>query len=218
MSKQAATASSSRVLLRNLPIVVGVAGSGLLVLNRLLAGDPSPAQTRADALGIALAAVLVLVGLLWQQVQPPPPEEAPLTGSERFEVATAAAPLKDDFRLLAEGLIGRTRARSLLVWRQGKVLLRAGTFEGEADFIPGAIAERVLETARPVYLVDLKHFPGRVEFACLPQGTAALVCQPLAGDALLIVGAATARPFSPQELGWIESLAAHLGRRFATNS
>jgi hypothetical protein len=210
--------AGAKVLLRNLPVAVGVLGSGLLVLNRLLTADPTPAQTRSDSLGVALSAVLILVGLLWQQARPAQPEETPLAGGERFEVAPAARALHAELRLLRDCLLGHTRARTLLFWRRGETLLRAGIFEGEVAFAPGPIALRTLQTGRPVYLVDLRLFPGRIEFAALPSGLRALVCQPVGADGLLVVGAAAPRSFTPQELGWIAALADHLGALAGENA
>jgi hypothetical protein len=202
----------SAVLLRNLPIFVGLLGSSLLVINRFVTANPEPAQTRSDALGLALSAVLVLVGLLWQQVVPNPPEASPLSGSERYEVTDER--FDQDFILLKNCLLQQTRAASLLIWYQGEVLLRAGIFPESSDFTPSTIGQRVMGTGKSIYLVDLNLFPGRIEFACLPEGTRALVCQAIGQKGILLVGSAYPRSFSPQELAWIEILAIHLEKVF----
>jgi hypothetical protein len=44
-------------------------------------------QARSDVLGIILSALLILVGLLWQQIQPRNPEAVTLIGEEGFELA-----------------------------------------------------------------------------------------------------------------------------------
>jgi Cofactor assembly of complex C subunit B, CCB2/CCB4 len=206
----------SAVLLRNLPIFVGLLGSSLLVINRFVTANPEPAQTRSDALGLALSAVLVLVGLLWQQVVPDPPVASPLSGSERYEVADER--FGQDFALLKNCLLQQTRAASLLVWYQGTVLLRAGIFPEVSDFTPSTIVQRVMSTRKTVYLVDLNLFPGRTEFACLPKETRALVCQGIGQAGILLVGSAYPRSFSPQELAWIEILAIHLEEIFTSST
>lgn len=204
----------SAVLLRNLPIFVGLLGSSLLVINRFITASPEAAQTRSDALGLGMSAVLVLVGLLWQQVVPDPPEASPLNGSECNEIADER--FRQDFDLLKNCLLQQTRAASLLVWYQGKVLLRAGIFPESSEFTLGTIVRRVLSTGKPVYLVDLNLFPGRTEFACLPEGTRALVCQGIGQSGIVLVGSAYPRSFSPQELAWIAILAIHLDKIFTT--
>jgi len=60
-------------VLRRLPIVVGGLAGILLLINRLLTPQLTNSQARADALGVILA-MLILTGLLWQQVQPRSPD------------------------------------------------------------------------------------------------------------------------------------------------
>ncbi|HAX89356.1 MAG TPA: cofactor assembly of complex C subunit B, partial [Cyanobacteria bacterium UBA11370] len=55
-----------------------------------------------------------------------------------------------------------TVTRSLVVFYQGKVLLRRGILGINPEVKPGLILKRVLETQKPVYLVDLKLYPGRI--------------------------------------------------------
>jgi nitrate reductase gamma subunit len=57
-------------VLRRLPIVVGGLGAVLLLINRLLTPELTESQARGDVVGVILSAVLILTGLIWQQVQP----------------------------------------------------------------------------------------------------------------------------------------------------
>ena len=61
-------------VLRLLPFAVGGLAGGLLLINRLLTSQLSNSQARSDAVGVIVCAVLILTGLLWQQVQPKPPD------------------------------------------------------------------------------------------------------------------------------------------------
>ncbi len=72
--------------LRRFPIVVGAIGGTLLFLNRLYTPDLTPSQSRADVLGVLLSALLILTGLLWQQIQPRPPELVTLEGTATFDL------------------------------------------------------------------------------------------------------------------------------------
>jgi len=73
-------------ILRLLPIVVGSLGGSLLFTNRILTPTIADSQARSDALGVILSAVLILTGLIWQQVQPRTPESVELIGEEGFEL------------------------------------------------------------------------------------------------------------------------------------
>ncbi len=65
-------------VLRQLPFVVGGLAGVLLLTNRLLTPELTNSQARSDALGVILSAVLILTGLLWQQVQPRSPDAVDL--------------------------------------------------------------------------------------------------------------------------------------------
>ena len=55
-------------ILRLLPIFAGGLSGVLLLVNRLLTIQLTESQARSDALGIIEGAVLILVGLIWQQI------------------------------------------------------------------------------------------------------------------------------------------------------
>jgi nitrate reductase gamma subunit len=74
-------------VLRRLPIVVGGLGAVLLLINRLLTPELTQSQSRGDVLGVILSAVLILTGLIWQQVQPRSPDTVELIGEEGFVIA-----------------------------------------------------------------------------------------------------------------------------------
>ena len=78
------TKSDPNRVLRRLPLVVGGLGAVLLLMNRLLTPQLTNSQARGDVLGVILSAVLILTGLIWQQVQPRTPETVELIGEEGF--------------------------------------------------------------------------------------------------------------------------------------
>ncbi|MBR8835966.1 MAG: cofactor assembly of complex C subunit B [Stigonema ocellatum SAG 48.90 = DSM 106950] len=198
---------SNRVL-RRLPIVVGGLGAVLLLINRLLTPEITQSQARADALGVILSAVLILTGLIWQQVQPRSPDAVELTGEEGFildpDLPTA---VKTELAWASHLLLTNTVTRSLVVFSQGKVLLRRGILGATSEVIPGPILNRVLEKQQPVYLVDLKVYPGRIEFDYLPLNTQGVICQPLGNQGVLILGANAPRSYTKQDENWIAGIA-----------
>ena len=77
-------------ILRLLPLAIGSLGSVLLLVNRALTPDLLDSQARSDALGVILSAFLILVGLLWQQIQPKSPDSVRLVGEAGFELSQLA--------------------------------------------------------------------------------------------------------------------------------
>ena len=198
-------------VLRRLPIVVGGLGGILLLINRLLTAGLTDTQARSDALGVILSALLILTGLLWQQVAARSPDAVELVGQQRFELAPdLPEPVRIELAWASHLLLTNTVTRSLLVFYQGKVLVRRGILPDKSQVKPGAILQRVLELHKPVYLVDLKIYPGRFEFDYLPENTQGVICQPIGEKGALILGANAPRSYTKQDETWIAGIAEKL--------
>ena len=207
---------SNRVL-RRLPIVVGGLGSSLLLINRLLTPQLTNSQARADVLGILLSAVLILIGLLWQQFSPRSPDTVVLSGDEGFELApTLPEQVKIELAWASHLLLTNTATRSIVVWYQGKILLRRGILGANPEVKPGPILQRVLEKQKPVYLVALNIYPGRIEFDYLPGNTQGVICQPIGKQGALILGANAPRSYTKQDETWIAGITEKLDVTFST--
>lgn len=204
--------------LRFLPIAVGMIGGSLLMVNRLLTPELTPSQSRSDVVGVLLSALLILTGLLWQQFQPKPSEAVVLEGEAGFELDSELSdPAKQELAWASDLLLTQTPTRSLVVWYGQRVILRRGILGPQADWVPGAIGQRVLQTQRPVYLVDAKLYPGRVEFNVLPPNTQGIICQPIGTAGVLILGANAPRSYTKQEEAWISAIAAKLDQTLSLN-
>ncbi|VXD16112.1 conserved hypothetical protein [Planktothrix serta PCC 8927] len=190
-------------VLRLLPIFAGGLGGVLLLVNRVLTPQLLDSQARSDALGVILSAVLILTGLLWQQVQPRSPDTVELIGEQGFELKSDLPELiKTELAWASHLLLTNTVTRSLVVYYQGEVLLRRGVLGKNPDVKPGPILQRVLEKQKPVYLVNLALYPGRIEFDYLPENTQGVICQPL-GNGVLILGANAPRSYTKQDENWV---------------
>jgi hypothetical protein len=184
------------------------------MINRLfLTPDLLNSQSRSDALGILVSALLVLTGLLWQQIQPPDPTAVQLEGKPQCHFH----PDLTETQRLALGwashaLLTLTAARSLVIYWKHQVLLWRGIFpEGELCYQSGSIVQRVLETERAIYLVDLKLFPAREEFTrYFPINIQTILCQPIGTQGVLILASDTPRSFTKRDQAWIEALAQKL--------
>lgn len=200
--------SDPNQVLRLLPLVVGGLGGTFLLINRLTTASLSSSQARSDAIGVLLSAILILVGLIWQRVQPRPPEAVELEGEEGFELASdLPEDIKTELAWASHLLLTNTATRSLLVYYQGNVLLRRGRLGKKKTVTPGAILKRVLDNQKPVYLVNLKFYPGKIEFDYLPENVQALICQPIGQAGALILAANAPRSYTKQDEIWVEGIA-----------
>ncbi len=195
-------------IVRLVPIIAGSIAGTLLMLNRVLTPALTDSQARSDAVGVVLTAVLILTGLLWQQVQPRTPDRVVLEGTEGFELlSTLPDDLKTELAWASHLILTNTVTRSIVVYYQGRVLLRRGILAPKAEVTPGAILNRVLSKQKAIYLVDTKVYPGRIEFDYLPPNTQGIICQPLGTDGTMILGANAPRSYTKQDEAWIEGIA-----------
>ena len=202
------TKTDSNRIVRLLPFLAGGLGGILLLINRLTTPELLNSQARSDVVGVILSAVLILIGLIWQQVQARAPDSVVLIGEEGFELdPNLPDEVKTELAWATHLLLTNTVTRSLIIYHQGKVLLRRGILGKTAEVKPGQILNRVLEQQKPVYLVALKAYPGRIEFDYLPENTQGVICQPLDNRGALILGANAPRSYTRQDERWIEGIA-----------
>ncbi len=195
-------------VLRRLPIVVGTSAGVLLLINRLLTPELTDSQARADALGVILSALLILTGLLWQQVTPRSPDAVDLIGEEGFELAPdLPQDVKTELAWASHLLLTNTVTKVIVVFYQGKVLLRRGILGKNKEVKPGAILQRVLDKHKAVYLVNLTIYPGKIEFDYLPENTQGAIAQPIGDRGVLILGADAPRSYTKQDENWISGIA-----------
>lgn len=195
-------------VLRLLPLWVGGIGGALLLLNRLLTLDLTRSQSRSDALGVILSALLILTGLLWQRIQPRSPDAVELIGEEGFDLAPQLPePVKRELAWVSYILLTNTATRSLVIWWEDRVLLRRGILPPKTTVEPGAIVQRCLSKQQPIYLVNLTLYPGRVEFDYLPENTQGVICQPIGTQGVMILGAYAPRSYTRQDETWVRAIA-----------
>jgi hypothetical protein len=194
-------------LLRLLPFFAGGLGGFLLLVNRLLTAQITSSQARSDALGVIEGAVLILVGLLWQQIQARTPDTVDLIGETGLELDQSLSELaKTELAWASHLLLTNTVTRSLFVYYKGKTILRRGVWGKNPQIKPGAILERVMATGNPVYLVNLSLYPGKIEFDYLPANTQGVICQPIGQAGVLILGANAPRSYTKKDEQWIAGI------------
>lgn len=205
------TQSDPNKVLRMLPVIMGGLGGTLLMINRFLTPNLLASQARSDVVGVILSAFLILTGLLWQQIQPRSPDTVKLIGESGFELLPELSEIvKTELAWASSLLLTNTVTKTIIIWYQGKILLRRGILPSESQVQPGAILKRVLDKQKPIYLVDLKVYPGRIEFNYLPENTQGVICQPIGNNGVMILGANAPRSYTKQDENWISGIAEKL--------
>ena len=203
-------------ILRLLPLFAGIVGGTVLMFNRFATADLTPSQARSDVMGVILSGVLILVGLIWQRVQPRLPDAVELMGREGLEFAPdLPESVKIELAWASHLLLTNTVTKSLIVYYRGEVLLRRGILRENSEVKVSNIIKRVLETGKAVYLVNLNLYPAKIEFDYLPENSQGLICQPIGKEGVLILAANAPRSYTKQDEIWIEGIADKLANTFS---
>ena len=96
---------------------------------------------------------------------------------------------------------------SIIIYHQDQVILKRGILGQNNQVKPGAIVQKVLTQKKAIYLVDLKLYPGRIEFDYFPENIQGIICQPLGDQGVMILGANAPRSYSKKDENWIEGIA-----------
>ena len=204
-------------ILRLLPLAAGAIGGLLLLINRLSTPVLNPSQARSDVVGVILAGMLVCVWLIWQQIQPRSPEAVVLQGTEGFDLLESLPQeLKTELAWASHLLLTNTVTQTITIYYDGQILLRRGILSGVKEVKVGPILERVIKSQKPIYLVNLPLYPGRVEFDYLPENTQGLICQPLGDRGALILGANIPRSYTKQDENWVTGIADKIAHSLTT--
>jgi hypothetical protein len=194
--------------LRFLPFGVGIIGGFFLLINRFTTEVLLDSQARSDVVGVILCGVLILIGLIWQNIQPVPPETVELIGEQGFELSpNLPEQIKLELAWATHLILTNTVTASIVIYYQDQVLLRRGILGKNTQVKLGTIVTKVLEQNKPIYLVDLKLYPGKIEFDYLPENTQGIICQPLGEKGVMILGANAPRSYTKKDENWIEGIA-----------
>ncbi|MEA5511329.1 cofactor assembly of complex C subunit B [Crocosphaera sp. UHCC 0190] len=206
-------------ILKLIPLFAGSLGGILLLINRFTTLQLTESQARSDVLGVILSGVLILVGLIWQQIQPRSPDAVTLMGEEGIEFdPNLSDVIKTELAWASHLVLTNTVTQAFVLYYEDKVLLRRGILGKNPQVTPGKILQRVLETQKPVYLVNLTLYPGKIEFDYLPENTQGVICQPLGKNGVMILGANVPRSYTKQDENWIEGIADKLALTLETFS
>lgn len=144
------------------------------------------------------------------------PDAVELIGEEGFDLAEdLPESIQTELAWSSHLLLTNTVTRSILVWYGDRVLLRRGILGNNPEVIPGAIVQRVLSSQKPVYLVNLALYPGRIEFDYLPENTQGVICQPIGKVGVMILGANAPRSYTKQDETWIAGITDKLANSLA---
>ncbi|XP_024545425.1 protein COFACTOR ASSEMBLY OF COMPLEX C SUBUNIT B CCB4, chloroplastic-like isoform X5 [Selaginella moellendorffii] len=222
--------SRNLAFVRAVPVTIGVGSFGFVFLNRTLSGvplvaDASSSQSRADVLVVALAATVLLAGLVWSSIQPRRFKPVELEGVQCMRVYLSSEEAKAELVWAWETMSKTTCCKSFVVLYKMRCVFQAGIAadqEGDAykidglSVMRGTLCTAALASGKQSYLANLSLYPGRYELPFLPQNTQSVIIQPLGDSGVLILAGDTIRGFSPLDQIWITTLGQKLDATLET--
>ncbi|KAK9803329.1 hypothetical protein WJX73_003780 [Symbiochloris irregularis] len=202
--------------LRALPLVAGGTGVAGIVLNRLLTQSGTvQAQSRDELIGVALCAVLLLVGLQWLSIKPRPlTQEEPLGKDVEYYSDKLPVDARQEVSWAWEATRSCTRCRALVVLYRGTCVAHLGSCSdkarpGQAQM--GNLCNKAATSGEPNNLANLARYPGAVEFTSyLPINMQSILVQPLGNEGVMVLGSDYQRGFGRVDQIWAASVAQKL--------
>ncbi|MFN3927686.1 MAG: cofactor assembly of complex C subunit B [Pseudanabaenaceae cyanobacterium] len=207
--------------MQRVTLLAGIIGAIAILVNRFTADFISPSQTRADAIGIMLSSLAIFLGLLWQNILPKPPTAVVLNAVDGFYLREdLPESIKIELAWASHALLTNTVTQVVCIYYNDKVLLQRGKLppswqKGKINV--GAIAQRCLQTQKPIYLANLSLYPGKIEFDYLPENTQGVIVQPIGKLGLVVVGANIPRSYTKQDEQWLQAIADKLACSLQTS-
>ena len=139
----------------------------LAIVNAYLATDVYPSLQRAEVLSAISSIGLMLVAFISSDAQPKKSPKRNLNGNQGFIIDKDLS--QDIITELAWGsqlLLTATPAATLLIYLDGKIILRRGLL-GKGNFDPGSTCFEARKKKKIVSIANTKLYPGSLEFDSL---------------------------------------------------
>ena len=209
-------------------IVSGLIGLTLAVGYRLahqdlLSTETMGQETRTDLLAVFACGAVLLNGLTKLDVTSALAESVVLDGLVLDEAVFYTDSYPIDLPWALDSFLSATPAKTAVMLEYSsnswKTIGIAGTVPHQEALRRGAsqavnpIIDRFLEqgtTKKETYLPTLQAIPGRVEFTYLPPNTQGVLLLPVSSNSVLVLGANTAKSFTPRDVAWSQLIASRI--------
>lgn len=208
--------------------VLGLLGLIICVAHRLantdsLSADTMGQETRADLLAVFASGAVLLNGISKLDVTSALAESVVLDGETLAEpIYNEAVPRQEDVTWALESILAATPAKTAVLLRlkedKWNIAAGAGTVPNDpllrqevaVDSTP-ILDKFRKDSSKESYLPTLQALPGRVEFTYLPLNTQGALLLPVNAKTVLVLGANTAKIFTPRDVAWCLSIATRIG-------
>ena len=184
-------------------LIAGILLLFLTIFNAFTSEVISPSLLRAEVISSMACIGIILVSIIWSDINPISPSKADLKGSNGFFlISNLSDQLSRELAWGSQLLLTATPASTLLIYWKDKTILKRGLLS-EQKFIPGPICNQATVKSNLISLVKTSLFPGRKEFDTIVENLPSIIIFPLGISGYLIIGGWSERCFSKADEKWI---------------
>ena len=184
-------------------ITLGIVFFIFQLINFLSINEINPEIERAQVLAALTSIVLILIGLLFERIDPKSGEKVILNGDNKFTYDNdIPSDLLDELAWGSQTILTSTAASSILINYKGKNILKRGIISPN-EFNLGEICKRSIKDMKMISLVNTKFYPGKEEFDDFCPNLPAILIYPVQKDLIILIGGWSARCFTKSDEKWI---------------
>ena len=195
-------------------VLVGLILFILQIVNFISLDFITPSSERAQVLAAISSIIIILIGLLFNRINPASGLKAELKGDIKFIYdKNLPKDISEELAWGSEAILTATGAASILINKEGKNILRRGIFT-DKDFLPGETCKRALKEMKLISLVNLEFYPGRDEFNEFCPNIPSILIIPINKNSFILIGGWSTRCFTKSDEKWISKWSNKLKNMF----
>ena len=184
-------------------ILIGAILFLLQLINFFSVNQISPEIERAQVLAAISSIIIILIGFMFQRINPISGDKVDLKGENGFIYDTTIPPvLLNELAWGSETILTSTAAATLLISNKGKNILKRGIVS-KRDFTPKDICSRCLKENKLISLVNTKFYPGSEEFDDFCENIPSVLIVPINKQCFILIGGWSSRCFTKSDEKWI---------------
>ena len=185
--------------------IIGIILFIFQLINFISINEINPEIERAQVLAALSSILIVLIGILFERIEPKAGEKVLLKGDIKFIYDNdIPKDLMDELAWGSEAILTSTAAASILINYKGKTILRRGIVS-QNEFIPGEICKRSIKDMKMISLVNTKFYPGKEEFDDFCPNLPSILIFPIQKNLFLLIGGWSTRCFTKSDEKWIKN-------------
>ena len=184
-------------------ITLGIVFFIFQLINFVSINEINPEIERAQVLAALSSISIILIGILFERINPKSGEKVFLEGNNKFEYDDEIPKdLLDELAWGSQAILTSTAAASILINYRGKNILKRGIISPN-EFNLGEICKRSIKDMKMISLVNTKFYPGKEEFDDFCPNLPSVLIFPVQKDLIILIGGWTTRCFTKSDEKWI---------------